>query len=88
MSAGAETIVMEIVFTAELTCGGFIYTTVECHEIEICFEGKAMPHHEKKHNGLLYDRLLCFSHGTEVGGWRAGGEEGHVSPTKGSQAVL
>lgn len=73
-SAGAETIVMEIVCTAELTCGGFIYTIVEYHEIKICFEGKAMPHHENKHNGLFCDRLLCFSCGTEVGGWRIGGQ--------------
>lgn len=73
-SAGAETIVMEIVCTAELICGGFIYTIVEYHEIKICFEGKAMPHHENKHNGLFCDHLLCFSHGTELGGWRIGGQ--------------
>lgn len=44
MSAGAEGIGMEIVYTAELTCV-FI---IEYHGIEICFEGKAVPHHENK----------------------------------------
>lgn len=74
MSAAAEKTVMEIVCTAELTCGGFIHTIVEYHETKFCFERKAMPHHENKHNGIFCDHLLCFSHGTEVGGWRIGGQ--------------